>query len=143
MFISLFSIFRNWTAITNAISSNNKTTEHSVLWVQSISSHAILVWLVVFLVAFVIVALFEILKGTWKNIKIYGWLRGILFSCLLSAYAAGCWGIARYGTVTFDLARFIPSLLGTIVSWMGVVWLKAKIKKASTGTMPEHLAAKI
>jgi hypothetical protein len=55
------------------------------------------------------------------------------FICLLSAYAVGCWGIARYGTVAFNLARFIPSLLGTIVSWTGFVWLEAKIKKANIG----------
>jgi hypothetical protein len=134
MFISLFSILRNWTGITTAINSGNKTVEQDVSWVQSVSSHVIPYWLILFLAAFMVVALFDILRRAWRNIKILGLRRGFLFTSSILIYALGCWGIARFGTVTLNVAWLIPSLLVTIGSGVSIVCQKAKIKRANIGT---------
>jgi hypothetical protein len=131
MFISLFSILRNWTGITTAINSGNRTMEQSVSWVQSVSSYVIPVWLIVFLVAFIVVGLVDILRMAWGNIKILGFRRGFLFSLSIIIYVLGCWGIARSGTVTLNLAWLIPSSLVTIGSGASIVWQKAQIKRAN------------
>ena len=129
MVVSLYSIVRNWAAIIKTLNASTKSVAHSVLWIQSVSSYGIIIWFVVFFLAFVSVAVIDIFRRTSHNVKLAGFPRGLSYTLAMIIYVLGCGGIAQFGTVTFKLALFIPSLVITILSATYVLWLKDKIKK--------------
>ncbi len=125
--ISLYSIIRNWAAITNAINAANNATVHGISWAQSASYWIVIVWFLLFAIAFIATALFFIMRVAKKNMEKLG-ARGLFIILAAVLYTLGCAGIAKFVNGTLNLAFFILSLLVTLVSGAYIIWQKNKNK---------------
>ena len=125
--VSVYSIFRNWAAITSAINNSGKTLEQSVLWVQYISSFGIPIWLGAFSIALLVVMVCDFFRMTRGNIEALGKGRGLLFTVASIIYVLGCLGVAEF-SIKFNLALLILSLLFIIGAGAYIVWQKGKIR---------------